>query len=273
MGGRFNQHWLVNFRGEQLVLRRWWLNSAPDIDYELRLLTSIAKLGWPVAPAVNEPIELSSYFWCLFPYLSGDPPPVENRMMEQRTRGELLAKFHTSLAQLTGFEQRENWRRCEEILGDLTLDRILSENDQKRPEEISILRWHLDRARERIIELKPQIRSGIIIHGDFTPWNLRFKDGCLSGILDFELAHWNHRIADFALSWRGVHDEVIHAYNDFSPLEPEEWELITPMWWAWLIESACRDMAKGILIDYDGWIIKHLLRRSPLMGQDSVEFR
>jgi len=238
-------------------LRRWWLRSAKDIEYEIRLLSSIARLGWPVAPAVEGPIELGGQFWCLFPYLPGDRPSEENRSTEQSTRGRLLAKFHSDLTQLTGFGQRGDWRRCEEILGDLTLDRILSENDRKRPEEIRILRWHLGRARERIIGLKPESRNGIIIHGDFTPWNLRFKNGLLSGILDFELAHWNHRIGDFALSWRGTHDEVIHAYNEVSPLEPEEWELLTPMWWAWLIEGACRDLA----------------RRSPLMGQDSAEFK
>ena len=41
----------------------------------------------------------------------------------------------------------------------------------------------------------------MVVHGDFTPWNLRFQNGTLSGILDFELAHWDHRIGDFALSW------------------------------------------------------------------------
>ena len=46
----------------------------------------------------------------------------------------------------------------------------------------------------------------VIAQGDFAPWNLRFQGGRLSGILDFELAHWDHRIADFALAWRGKYD-------------------------------------------------------------------
>jgi aminoglycoside phosphotransferase (APT) family kinase protein len=49
--------------------------------------------------------------------------------------------------------------------------------------------------------------AGIIVHDDFTPCHLRFKDGRLSGILDFELAHWDHRVDDFALARRDNYDD------------------------------------------------------------------
>lgn len=198
-------------------------------------------------------------------------PSFEDPIAEQRARGRLLAEFHVDLARLGDFGQRKDWRRCEEILGDPTLDRLLAEHERERPEEIRLLRWHLDRARARIAELHPHARPGRVIHGDFTPWNLRYTAGRLSGILDFELAHWDHRVGAFALSWRGRYDEVIHAYAELSPLEPEEWELLTPVWWAGLIEGACRHLAEGTRDD--GWIVKSLLRRSPLMGPDVVEFR
>ncbi len=274
LGGRLNRHWLVEARGERLVLRRWSA-LADDIGYELRLLASVAALGWPVAPAVAGPVELGGRVWCLFPFLPGEPPPVAGPMhgteAEQRARGRLLATFHADLARLDGLGQRGGWRRCEEILGDPTLDRVLAEHERERAEEIRLLRWHLDRARERIAGLRARERPGMIIHGDFTSWNLRFQGGRLSGILDFELAHWDHRIGDFALSWRGKYDAVIHGYAEVSPLEPEEWELITPMWWALLIDGARRDLAAGTRDD--GWTVKQLLRRSPLMGRDAAEFR
>ena len=70
LGGRLNQHWLVERRGEQLVLRRWSQTNRDDIDYELRLLAAIAAMGWPVAPAVEGPVELTGrcgacfrFFW------------------------------------------------------------------------------------------------------------------------------------------------------------------------------------------------------------------
>jgi Ser/Thr protein kinase RdoA (MazF antagonist) len=270
LGGRLNQHWLVEARGERLVLRRW-AQSADDIDYELRLVAQVAALGWPVAPALDAPIKLDGHFWSLAPFLRGDPPSVEDPIAEQRARGRLLAEFHAGLARLRGFGQRGTWRRCEQILGDPALDRLLSDHERTRPEEIRILRWHLDRARVRVAGLRLHDRPGIVIHGDFTTWNLRFENGCLSGILDFELAHWDHRIGDFALAWRGKYDDVIHGYDEVSPLEPEEWELLTPLWWAFLIDGACQDMRNGIRDD--GWTIRKLLQRSPLMGPNSAEFR
>ena len=270
LGGRLNQHWLVTAGREQLVLRRW-SQPADEIDYELRLLERIAALGWPVAPAVAGPIELGGDFWSLAAFLPGDPPAEKYSIAEQRARGQLLAEFHADLAQLGGFGQRGTWRRCEAILGDTTLDDVLTEHEQQRPEEIRILRWHLQRARERIVGLALHERPGIVIHGDFAPWNLRFENGRLSGILDFELAHWDHRIGDFALAWRGKYDDVIHSYAEVSPLEPDEWELLTPLWWAFLIDGMYQDMRNGIRDD--GWTIRKLLQRSPLMGPDSVEFR
>jgi Ser/Thr protein kinase RdoA (MazF antagonist) len=270
LGGRLNQHWLVHRRGEQFVLRRW-SQPGEEVGYELRLLASIAALGWPVAAAIEGPVECSSEAWSLFPFLPGDPPAIDDRMAEQRARGRLLAEFHHDLARLGEFGQRRGWRRCEEILADPALDPLLAEHERAQLEEVRILRWHLDRARARIASLQPHLRPGMVIHGDFTPWNLRFQAGRLSGILDFELAHWDHRVGEFALSWRGRHDAVIHAYAELSPLDPEEWELLTPVWWAGLIDSACHHLAAGTRDD--GWIIKSLLRRSPLMGPDAREFR
>jgi Ser/Thr protein kinase RdoA (MazF antagonist) len=64
---------------------------------------------------------------------------------------------------------------------------------------------------------------------------------------------------------------VIAGYDEVSPLEPEEWALLTPMWWAFLIEGACRHLREGT--HDDGWIHKMLLRRSPLMGPDAVPYQ
>ncbi|MCA1596305.1 MAG: phosphotransferase [Chloroflexi bacterium] len=267
LGGRRNQHWLVECRGERLVLRRWW-QCAESVDYELRLLENIASLGWPVAPAIGGPAELCGHWWSLAPFLHGNPSAEKDPTTEQRARGRLLAAFHVDLAQLYEFGQRGPWRRCEDILGDQGLDGILSEHERQRPDEVRILRWHLDRARERLTKLDVRTRFDTVIHGDFTSWNLLFKDGRLSGILDFELAHRDHRVADFALSWRGKYDHVIYGYDEVSPLEAEEWELITPAWWASLVEIACECLRDKTWDE--GWIISKLLQRSPLMGPDSA---
>jgi aminoglycoside phosphotransferase (APT) family kinase protein len=173
MGGRLNQHWLVAARGERLVLRRW-AGSRDDAAYEFRLLTRIAALGWPVAPAIGEPIVGDGATWSLFPYLPGAPCSDADPRAEQRARGRLLARLHADLARLTDVGQRGTWRRCETILADPALDRILAENERERADEARLLRWHLAHARERIAGLRPHELPDTIVHGDFTPWNLRF---------------------------------------------------------------------------------------------------
>jgi len=42
------------------------------------------------------------------------------------------------------------------------------------------------------------------------------------------------------------------------------------MWWAFLINLAGRHLVAGTRDD--GWIVKQLLRRSPLMGEDAAAF-
>ncbi len=279
LGGRINRHWLVDARGEQFVLRCWGqsplLDDAALIDesihYEVRLVESLAALGWPVAPPVAGPIKIAGQLWSLAPFLPGDVPAMDHTVHggreEQRARGRLLAEFHAGMAQVPALGQRPGWRRCEEVLADPALDTVLAQHERERLEEVRILRWHLEQAREQVSGLQLQGRPGIIVHGDFTPWNLRFVHGRLSGILDFELAHFDHRVGDFALSWRGKYDDVLLGYDEVSPLELQEWALITPLWWAQLIHLACLDMNAGV--KDDGWIVGKLLLRSALMERNA----
>ncbi len=283
LGGRINQHWLVEAQGEQCVLRRWGQSPLLDdaalideaINYEVRLVEALAALGWPVAPLAAGPIKIAGQSWSLAPFLPGDVPAMNGNVHggreEQRARGRLLAEFHAGMAQVPDLGQRPGWQRCEEIVADPALDGAFAQNERAHPEEVRILRWHLEQACEQIADLGIQSRPGSIVHGDWTPWNLRFTNGRLSGILDFELAHSDHRVGDFMLSWRGKYDDVVLGYDEVSPLEPAEWALITPLWWAQLIYLACLDMKAGV--KNDDWIIGKLLLRSPLMGENAVEFQ
>jgi len=167
LGGQRNRHWLVTARGERLILRRW---SGPrdDADYKSRLLTRLAALGWPVAPPIDEPSADDGALWSLFPYLPGEPFPDVDPHAEQRVRGHLLAQFHADLARLTDIGQRGTWRRCETILADPALDRILAAHERGRAEDVHLLRWHRAYARERLAGLHPHLLPDTIVHGDFT---------------------------------------------------------------------------------------------------------
>ena len=191
------------------------------------------------------------------------------RQNDPRARGRLLADLHGDTARITVPIQRPGWRRCEAILADPQIDRTLSEYEAIRPDEIYVIRWHLDRARRRIEGLPMETWPSVPIHGDFTPWNLLYEEDRLTGLLDFELSRHDHRVADFSLSWRGKYDELIEGYEEVSPLSPEERSAITPIWWSELIDGACRNLEAGR--SDDGWPLNKLLCRSPMMGPDAKD--
>lgn len=265
LGGRFNRHWLVEAHGERRVLRRWGPQPVESIRYEVSLLERLSAMGWPVAP-LDEPIEFDGGLWSLAPFLSGEFPAA-GHAHEPVARGRLLAEFHAVTARIDGLGERPGWRRCEAILADPEIDRLLTEREAAGLEEAGIVRWHLDRARLRAEGLRLAERTSIPVHGDFAPWNLRYESERLTGLLDFELARPDHRIADFALAWRGKYDAVIEGYEQVSPLEPEERAAIVPVWWAELIEGFCRNLRQGR--NDDGWTVNKLLTRSPAMGPDA----
>ncbi|MBI2504671.1 MAG: hypothetical protein HYW07_15735 [Candidatus Latescibacteria bacterium] len=93
------------------------------------------------------------------------------------------------------------------------------------------------------------------------PWNVRYAAGKLSGVLDFDAAHLDLWVADFALSWRGRDDDVLRGYEEESPLEPINRELLVPVHWAWMIACAVADIKEGT--STAEWTLKHLVRQQP----------
>lgn len=261
-----NRHWLVDTPDGRVVLRRYGADrSMAAVTYELRLLEHLDRRGWPVPAAVAPAVETGGAVWCAFRYVPGRAPAPRSAagvQAEQRQRGRLLAKLHVEMADLAVIGQRDGWRRADEGLKERTgrppVDEVLAGYERESPDEGRVLRAYAERTRERLKALLPHAPAPVAIHGDLTPWNIRYTRGTLSGVLDFDLAHLDLRVADFALSWRGQYDEVLRGYEEVSPLKPVERELVTPVYWAWMIGSAVAGLDAG-----EGgaeWAVRHLLR-------------
>jgi Ser/Thr protein kinase RdoA (MazF antagonist) len=275
LGGRVNQHWLVDSGASRLVLRGYSRQEAfDDIGYELEVMRRIHALGWPAPQLAADPLTFNSRTWCLFTWLPGAPP--EPGAVEQRSRGRLLAQLHESLSTLTGMGQRRSFSLSDELVGDPELTDQVRAYERLLPREGHILRWHLEQARERFAALDLTAAPQIVLHSDFTPWNLLFEVGELTGILDFEATHLNYRVADFALAWRGDQDEVLAGYEEVSQLSDLERELIVPAYWSWLfagVKDAIRAMTAGQVPQHSfEWQIEHLLRRSGIFGQRAPRY-
>src|SRR5262249_55309737 len=120
------------------------------------------------------------------------------------------------------------------VVSDPELEHWLRAHERVRPDEGRALRACRDTAAEWFADNADPGAPRSVIHGDFTPWNLLFDAGRLTGVLDFEASHHSFQVADFALSWRGYHDEVLRGYDEVRLLSDTEWRLVRPVFWAWL---------------------------------------
>jgi len=260
LGGQRQQHWLVDAGSTQLVLA----GSPSDVTYELEVKRHLLLHGWPVAELVRGPIRHAGKTWCLFTRLPG--AAAREGGVERRRRGRLLAELHESTAQLIGIGQRPGFVLADVLACDPELDSSLRAYERIRPAAGRIMRWHLDWTRTAFARLDLRQAETILLHGDFAAWNLLFENDRLSGIVDFEVSHVDYRVADFALSWRGDQDEVLAGYEDVHPLTELDWDLLIPVFWAWLFMGMPRhiaDILEGRAVPHDfDWQVKHLLRRS-----------
>ena len=81
------------------------------------------------------------------------------------------------------------------------------------------------------------------VHGDFSPWNLLFRGGALSGILDFELAHLDVAAADVAFARRGSHDAVVEGYLERRALGEAELAALDGLWTGAVLQGVWQVLA------------------------------
>ena len=272
--GSHNQHWLVKTRqGSELVLRRYMENHFSEIDYEFDVMRRLHDIGWPVPMLEEAPMEHTGRTWCLLTKLPGASNTAKDRD-ERRRRGRLLAELHESTKTLVDLGQRTGFLLPDEMLNDPSLTAAIRKYEAARPDIGYVLRWHIERAVERIATLDLDGADKLVLHSDFIASNILYDNGELTGILDFESTHLNVRVADFALSWRGCYDDVIYGYEEVHRLSDVDWQLLVPTFWSWLfigvgnwIERASQEELRQV--DFT-WQIKLLTRRTKLFG-DLIE--
>jgi aminoglycoside phosphotransferase (APT) family kinase protein len=276
LGGRSNEHWLVESGRSRFVLRGYSAEPFDDIGYELAVLRCLRDLGWPVPVAVEEPIHRGGRTWCLFTWLPGACRPLADGVEEKRTRGRLLAELHDATSRMAGMGQRGGFDRSDALIRDPALVSAIRAYERIYPAEGHIMRWHLDRAQEAFACLDVETAETIVLHSDFARWNLLFEGERLTGILDFEATHLDYRVADFALSWRGEHDEVINGYQEVHTLTDLDWELLVPVYWSWLFIGVKKEigaMIAGKVPPHDfEWQVRHLMRRPGLLGRRAPRY-
>ena len=259
------------------MLRGYAPELFDDIAYELAVLQRLRELGCPVSAAVEEPMHFGGRTWCLFTWLPGVCRPSGNdSAAEQRERGRLLAALHGSTARIVEMGQRDGFIRSDDLIRDPGLVSSIRAYERLSPAEGHIMRWHLDQAQAAFASIAVETAEMIVLHSDFTRWNLLFERDRLTGILDFEATHLNYRVADFALSWRGEYDEVIEGYQEVHTLTALDWELLVPVYWSWIfigVKKEINAMIAGNVPPHGfEWQVKHLMKRSGLLGRRAPRY-
>ncbi len=237
----------------------------PDWAYTLRVAAALRSRGWPTPEPVEEPLVRPAGAWVVFRRLPGRPAGGD-ASTGQRARGRLLAELHAAAADTGIHDQRDGFGCPAEVVGDPELDHALRRHEAARPEEGRLLRACRDATAQWFADHDVPDAPRSVIHGDFAPWNLLYDDGRLTGVLDFEASHHSYQVADFALSWRGHHDDVLRGYDEVRPLSDGEWQLVRPVFGAWMFLRLGELLARPGAAPDLRWQVDHLRRHSPLLA-------
>lgn len=229
----------------------------PDWQYTLRVAAALAELGWPTPVPVEEPLADG---WVLLNRLPG-----QRFAGSQRERGQLLASLHSALTATGIARQRGGFTDPASVVTDPALVHWLGVFSSLFPYEGKKLLSYRAAAEEWFAAHDTTEAPSSVIHGDFAPWNLLCTDGRLTGLIDFEAAHHNFQVADFAMSWRGYQDDVIRGYDSVRPLSGLEWQLIRPVYWAWLFLGLKDDLAAAAGHADLSWQLAHFDKESALV--------
>lgn len=212
-GGQSNPTFLLTARSQRYVMRRKppgkLLPSAHAVDREYRVITALAKTGFPVARTYalcTDESVIGAMFYVMEhvegrvlwdPTLPGMQPPERRAIYEEMNR--VIARLHTvdfAAIGLADYGKPGNYFQRQ-------IDRWSRQYKASETEKIE--------AMDRLIEWLPgNIPAGdasSIVHGDFRIDNMIFHpaEPRVLAVLDWELSTLGHPMADFSyhmMAWR-----------------------------------------------------------------------
>lgn len=251
--------------GGKKVLKRYKATVAAEaIRHEHAILAYLEQIAFP-APRLVARANGATWIrdgedeqYALFDYLEGYFHYHNYYLLPGRTRqfiydsGRALAALHQALHDLSpdghnpnGFKSRsgKRWREMEWFLERLAWCR--GSGTEERSGVSRRLLARLEPLETQLPELDATLaRVGLplmIIHGDYGPYNLLFKEGEATVILDFELARLDWRLADLAnaipsfaqnrlgFSFRKM-NVFLDGYRSLLPLPESEYQHLPTVW-------------------------------------------
>lgn len=265
--GRSNNWVLITNQGKKILKRYKPSVEAEQILHEHAILSQLAQIQFP-APLLNKNLHgetltiIENSRFALFDYLDGYFQYHEQIYFPNQTNTFLelaalsLASLHESLRDFTPVGKNPNGFISKESPRWLGLNWYLEQlavNKQQTQErlrdnpgyELNVIhsrgKWIEDRLTglDKILTTAPLDR--VIIHGDYGPYNLLFKNGSPVVMIDFELARLDWRLTDLATSMNtftrnrmGFQQKkmrhLIQTYQSASNVRAEELDYLPTVW-------------------------------------------
>lgn len=238
IAARANVHWRVTAGADVFVLRRYAQGPGMDASaaWEAEVVRDLAVLGWPVPRGLAPPKRIDGELWLLMDHVpgrkvaAGPPPPGGYRWM-----GRQLALLHADLERLPPRLQRPEWMSL--IEATLPLGGGPAERESLLADLRAVDRDAAKRFEAALAGLEARDLAGVfagaprlVVHSDFSPWNVHVTGGRLIGLLDFELAHLDVLAADVAFARRGSHDGVVEGYLEVRPMPKSHLAALDGLW-------------------------------------------
>lgn len=265
--GRSNNWVLITNKGKKILKKYKPSVEAEQILHEHAILSQLALFQFP-APRLNKNLHsetltvIENSRFALFDFLDGYFQYHEQIYFPNQTNAFLelaalsLASLHESLRDFTpvgknpnGFISKEGPR----WLGlNWYLEKLVANKQQTQERSTGNLGYELNmiHSRGKWMEDRLSVLDGIlttapldrvIIHGDYGPYNLLFKNGSPVVVIDFELARLDWRLTDLATSMNtftrnrmGFQQKkmrhFIQTYQSASNVRAEELDYLPIVW-------------------------------------------
>ncbi len=254
-------------QGKKILKRYEETVSDSMIEYEHSIVKFLKGIGFPVPGILtsNNGTTITNQGgarYVIFDFIKGGfhyrdywvPPSQEKRYIA--ASGKIFADLHKKLKDFVpeginpyGFinMERGRERNLEWYLEQLSDNQkqFTGSSGGKSPQAENILHSQTGNIQESLVELENEINQANlpkqIIHGDYGPYNILFKDNKIIAVLDFELARLDWRITDlvyalprfaetrFGFDFNKVNC-LIDSYRSIYRIENIELQLIPRIW-------------------------------------------
>ena len=231
---------IVGARGQYILRRRNPRYADPgQLAYDHAVIHGLAKAGLPVPRIVRSPsgsrwVEHEGRIYELFEFIEGVPAEPEHPG-ETCEAGAMLAKLHLATERLKP-SGKKDWPRYFDPKVSLkalreTKGRLESRAPTDAPATVDFLLKQAQLAERELPDKAYWALPLSIVHGDWHPANLRFRDHRIAGIFDFDWVGRQPRIVDVTdgLLFFGSRRETALDGGDIwsltQPFEPV-WELM-----------------------------------------------